>query len=55
MSVTLRDKTKAQLSWLDGRCHVEFKALARHRLVLPVGTTVTIELIDKLYSAFKGL
>lgn len=51
MSVTLKDNSKAELSWsIDGCRKIEFKALNK-TIVLPFATVATVGLVQKLYIA----
>lgn len=52
MMIKLQDHTTASVNQLNGRSWITFHRLGK-RLVLPVGITPTIKLLDKLYAALR--
>lgn len=54
MTVHLKDKSKVSTRWIDGRCKLTFHSINKS-LILPIGMEVNIDLIEHLYSAYKGI
>lgn len=55
MTITLNDGSLASLTYLtDGRRRVRFSSLDK-ALVLPVGTLLTVEILERLYVGYKAL
>lgn len=53
MTIKLKDRSMASMRMVNGRCKLTFHRLDRV-MVLPVGTEVTVTLIEKLYKALKA-
>lgn len=52
MSIHLSDKSKASVRHLNGRPKVTFHGIDR-AIVLPIGTELTLCMVEKLYKALK--
>lgn len=53
MDIKLHDHTMAQLRWHAGACTITYRATG-HQLTLPVHTTPTPALIQRMYAALRG-
>lgn len=50
MTITLQDKTKASLRWIDGQARITFHGKANSVVTLPKGVEVTINVLQSLYN-----